>query len=58
MKTSLAARRFYNTNVRDLNIKVDMFPSNLIAQMFRFIPRDFFELEEDSEEREPVEVSF
>ncbi len=53
-----AARRFYNTNVRDLNTKVDMFPSNLIAQMFSFGARDFFELEEGSEQREPVEVSF
>lgn len=53
-----AARRFYNTNVRDLNTKIDMFPSNLIAQMFNFGERDFFELEESSEEREPVEVSF
>jgi LemA protein len=53
-----AARRFYNTNVRDLNTKIDLFPSNLIAQMFNVTPRDFFELEGGSEEREPVEVSF
>ena len=53
-----AAHRFYNTNVRDLNTKIDMFPSNLIAQMFSFGARDFFELEEGSEQREPVEVSF
>lgn len=53
-----AARRFYNGNVRDLNIKVDSFPSNLIAKMFNFEKRDFFELEEGSEEKEPVKVSF
>ncbi len=53
-----AARRFYNTNARDLNIKIDSFPSNMIAKMFNFGEREFFELEEGSEEREPVKVSF
>ncbi|GMQ95150.1 MAG: LemA family protein [Patescibacteria group bacterium] len=53
-----AARRFYNTNVRDLNIKIDSFPSNLIAQMFKFGKQEFFELEEGSEEREVVDVKF
>ncbi|MEK7555681.1 MAG: LemA family protein [Patescibacteria group bacterium] len=53
-----AARRFYNTNVRDLNIKVDTFPSNLIANMFKFTKREFFELEEGAEAKEPVKVSF
>ncbi|MCR4331013.1 MAG: LemA family protein [Patescibacteria group bacterium] len=53
-----AARRFYNTNVRDLNIKVDTFPSNLIANMFKFAKREFFELEEGAEAKEPVKVSF
>lgn len=52
-----AARRFYNTNVRDLNIKVESFPSNVIAGMFRFEPREFFELEEAAA-REPVAVKF
>jgi len=53
-----ASRRFYNGNARDLNIKVDSFPSNLIAKMFNFEKRDFFELEEGSEEKEPVKVKF
>jgi LemA protein len=53
-----AARRFYNMNVRDLNIKIDSFPSNIIAKMFNFKKRDFFELEEGSEEREVVKVNF
>jgi LemA protein len=53
-----AARRFYNGNVRDLNIKADSFPSNIIANMFKFEKRDFFELEEGSEEKEPVKVNF
>ncbi|MCI5050873.1 MAG: LemA family protein [Candidatus Pacebacteria bacterium] len=53
-----AARRFYNTNVRDLNIAVQSFPANMIAGMFGFSSREFFELEEGSVEKEPVEVSF
>jgi len=53
-----AARRFYNGNVRDLNIKVESFPSNIMAKMFSFMKKEFFELEEGSEERENVKVSF
>ncbi len=52
-----AARRFYNTNVRDLNIRVDSFPSNILAKMFNFAKMEFFELGEP-EEREPVKVQF
>jgi len=53
-----AARRFYNTNVRDLNIKVETFPPNVIASAFGFKKKEFFELEEGSEQRENVKVSF
>ena len=54
-----AARRFYNANVRDLNTKIDTFPSNLIASSFKFIKRDFFELSEgEAEARNPVAVNF
>lgn len=53
-----AARRFYNTNVRQFNIAADSFPQNLIANMFGFANREYFELEETSEAREPVSVSF
>jgi LemA protein len=53
-----AARRFYNGNVRDLNIALESFPSNVIGSMFNFAAREFFELEENSQEREPVKVSF
>jgi len=53
-----AARRFYNGNVRDLNIKIESFPSNFIAKMFNFLKREFFELEEGSEQKEPVKVNF
>src|SRR3989339_337788 len=45
-----AARRFYNTNVRDLNTSVESVPSNIIASMFSFKKRDFFELEVGSVE--------
>ncbi len=53
-----AARRFYNTNVRDFNIKVQTVPSNIIAGMFNFTKKEFFELEEGSEEKDVVEVKF
>ena len=39
------ARRYYNGTVRDHNILVDSFPSNLIARLFGFIAADFFEIE-------------
>ncbi len=53
-----AARRFYNGNVRDLNIALQSFPSNLIAGIFKFQAQEFFELEEGSEEKEVVKVNF
>jgi LemA protein len=53
-----AARRFYNGNVRDLNIKIETFPSNVIAGMFRFAKKEFFELDENPEQRENVKVDF
>ncbi len=52
-----ASRRFYNTNVRDLNIMVESFPSRIIAGLFSFKKEEFFEVE-TSEEKEPVRVSF
>lgn len=53
-----AARRFYNSNVRDLNAGIQMFPGNVIAGMFHFTKMDFFQLEEGSTEKNPVEVKF
>ncbi len=54
-----ASRRFYNTNVRDLNIAVDMFPNNLIAGFFKFEKLEFFELEAGEEAaKQPIEVKF
>ena len=54
-----ASRRFYNTNVRDLNTAIESFPGNMIAQMFRFEPREFFELGQgEAAARQPVAVKF
>ena len=54
-----AARRFYNGNVRNNNIKVEQFPSDLVAGTFRFARAEFFELdEEDAAARQPVDVNF
>ena len=54
----MASRRFYNGNVRDFNTGVQTFPGNLIAGMFKFTSLEFFELEQDSAEKNPVSVSF
>jgi len=54
-----AARRFYNTNVRDLNTKIEVFPSNIVANLFKFAKLEFFELGEgEAAARQPVEVKF
>jgi hypothetical protein len=37
---------------------IGMFPGNVIASMFKFSKMDFFELEQDSAEKEPVAVKF
>lgn len=42
------ARRFYNGNVRDLNVRVETFPSALVANAFGFQQAEFFEIEEAS----------
>jgi len=52
-----ASRRFYNGNVRDLNIKIERFPEKIIASSFNFKKMDFFEIEEAAA-REPVKVKF
>ncbi len=52
-----AARRFYNGNVRDMNTAIQVFPTNLIANMFGFGAMEFFESDNDAE-RQPVKVSF
>ena len=52
-----AARRFYNGNVRDLNIGMGVFPGNIIASVFNFSKMDYFELG-SPEESQPVKVEF
>ncbi len=53
-----AARRFYNGNVRDLKIALQSVPSNFVGSTFGFKEEQFFELAEDSAEREVVKVAF
>ena len=48
-----AARRFYNTNVRDLNTKIESFPVNMIAPVLGFKKMDFFELGEADQREVP-----
>lgn len=47
------ARRYYNAVVRDLNTKIQEFPSNLIANFFSFTPREFFEIADAAERAVP-----
>ncbi len=52
-----SARRFYNTNVRDLNIRIESFPDNLMAKLFNFQKMSLFELAEEAARQAP-KVSF
>lgn len=55
-----ASRQFFNTTVLSYNTQIEMFPGNLIANLFHFQPERFFELE-DSERaavQNPVKVQF
>lgn len=51
-----SARQFYNDTVLQYNNKVELFPSNLIANMFHFVKEAFFEANET--ERQNVQVKF
>ncbi len=53
-----AARRFYNANVRDLNTKIESFPSNILATIFSFSKKEFFDLADSDVAQNPVEVRF
>jgi len=53
-----AARRFYNGTVRDLNTAIQSFPQNILAGMFRFGQREFFDLDEEPAARETPKVKF
>lgn len=55
-----ASRRFYNNGVMSLNNKIQTFPNNVVAKMFKFDNRTFFELD-DAEQKvaeKPVDVKF
>ena len=53
-----AARRFYNGNVRDLNIAIESFPGNVIANTFKFSKMELFDLADNDVAQQPVEVKF
>lgn len=53
-----AARRFYNGGVRDLNTKIQTFPANIVAGMFSFQAKEFFEVEDRASVERPVDVQF
>jgi LemA protein len=48
------ARRYYNAVVRDYNTKVQSFPSNIVAGMFNFPPRQFFNLDTPADREVPA----
>ena len=53
-----SARRFYNGNVRDLNIAIESFPNNVIAGVFKFSKMELFDLADNDVAQNPVEVKF
>lgn len=53
-----AARRFYNGSARDLNIKVQSFPTNIFAGALGFQKREFFEVDDRATVEKPVDVNF
>ncbi len=55
-----ASRRFYNGSVRDLNTKIQVFPTNIFAGMLGFTKREFYEVDgaEKAKIENPTEVSF
>ncbi len=54
----MASRRFYNGGVRDLNTKLQVFPSNIVGSMLGIKPREFFEVENQADVEKPVDVKF
>lgn len=50
------SRKFYNANVKYFNNKVEMFPSNLIAKLFGYKSKDFFETVKNERENIKVEL--
>lgn len=52
-----AARRFFNGNVRDYNVKCESFPSNLVASIFGFKSEDYFDVESAVRENPKIDMS-
>lgn len=52
-----AARRFYNGNVRENNNLVQMFPASIVARMFSFTVREFFQID-DTRQRQAPQVDY
>ena len=55
-----ASRRFYNSGVTGLNTKVQTFPANVVAGLFKFENRDFYDVDETEREaaNKPTQVKF
>jgi LemA protein len=55
-----ASRRFYNSGVRDLNTKIETFPANIVASLFKFVSREFFDVDDAEREaaNKPTAVKF
>jgi LemA protein len=54
----MAARRFYNGGVRELNTKIKTFPNNVFATRLGFAAREFFEVADSAAIQEPPQVKF
>ena len=52
-----ASRRFYNSNVKDFNTKLQVFPTNIIAKQLGFTDKKFFEINDDVQ-KENIQVKF
>ena len=47
------SRRYYNGTVRNLNVTVESFPSNIVANMFEFEKAEYFELDNPADRAVP-----
>ena len=54
----MASRRFYNGGVRDLNTKLQVFPSNMVGSVAGIKPREFFEVDNQADVEQPIAVKF
>lgn len=54
----MAARRFYNSGVRDINTSIRVFPTNMVARMLSFTPQEFFDVEDPESIANPPKVEF